>query len=372
MKKRLLMILTLAILLVGCGNQQETNSTTTEKQTTTEAPHEHTYTESTTKEATCTEAGEKTFTCDCGDTYTEQIEAIGHSYEVVADSAINATCETDGKEADTKCSVCTDVVSGAVIPATGHNYGDYVYNNDATYEADGTETATCVCGSTDTRTASGTKLELPAEPNMYGLTFEEWSSKFAHWYSMVDQDVYFEPYFKSPVIGTLSINDEVKITGNSINYNEAKDPPYTGNESPSDILWYRIDYNGQTGYVPKEDIWRAKRDTSIELNPMAWNYPTVDGLGSNIYPPTDGNWYYVYGASHGTVVKLNPYCEFAEIYDGPDRNVIGTITDTSVSLQLTGHAYTYYQGGGTGHRYIYEVYYNGQIAYIDDLTTYSE
>lgn len=43
-------------------------------------PHEHSYTSEVTKAATCTEAGTKTFTCSCGDTYTEDIEATGHTY----------------------------------------------------------------------------------------------------------------------------------------------------------------------------------------------------------------------------------------------------------------------------------------------------
>ena len=176
--------------------------------------HAHSYTESVTVAPTCTEAGEKTFSCDCGDTYTEAIEATGHNYEVMADSAVNATCEADGKEADAKCSACSDVVSGAVIPATGHSYeavadssaepsctkdgkeedmmcssckdvvegnpipatghdyGEYVYNNDATTEADGTETATCQsCGKEKTRTAKGTiRNEECVIPNEDGNT----------------------------------------------------------------------------------------------------------------------------------------------------------------------------------------------------------
>lgn len=44
------------------------------------------------------------------------------------------------------------------MTATGHVF-NYVYNEDATYLADGTETATCVnCDETDTRTAEGTML----------------------------------------------------------------------------------------------------------------------------------------------------------------------------------------------------------------------
>ena len=79
--------------------------------TPTEVPHEHSYAESITMEATCETDGEKSFLCECGDNYKE------------------------------------------VIKGTGHSYGNYVYNKDATYEADGTETAECTaCGATDTRT----------------------------------------------------------------------------------------------------------------------------------------------------------------------------------------------------------------------------
>ena len=57
--------------------------------------HTHSYTGVVTKAATCTEAGEKTYTCSCGESYTEAIPAAGHSY-TVADSKA-ATCTEDGE-----------------------------------------------------------------------------------------------------------------------------------------------------------------------------------------------------------------------------------------------------------------------------------
>lgn len=45
-----------------------------------EPEHKHSYEETTTKEATCTESGEKTYTCECGDSYAEPIPAKGHNY----------------------------------------------------------------------------------------------------------------------------------------------------------------------------------------------------------------------------------------------------------------------------------------------------
>ena len=51
---------------------------------------DHAYTEETTTEPGCETAGEKTYTCSkCGDSYTEEIDATGHSYE-------NGTCTVCG------------------------------------------------------------------------------------------------------------------------------------------------------------------------------------------------------------------------------------------------------------------------------------
>ena len=58
--------------------------------------HTHSYTETITKQATCADAGERTFSCKCGDSYTEAIPATGHDYKV--ESTIAATCTEAEKE----------------------------------------------------------------------------------------------------------------------------------------------------------------------------------------------------------------------------------------------------------------------------------
>lgn len=56
-------------------------TTPTPAVTTTPAPsHTHSYSAKITKEPTCTAAGVKTFTCSCGDKYTETIPANGHNW----------------------------------------------------------------------------------------------------------------------------------------------------------------------------------------------------------------------------------------------------------------------------------------------------
>ncbi len=43
--------------------------------------HTHNYSKTITKEPTCTEKGVATYKCECGETYTEEIDALGHNYE---------------------------------------------------------------------------------------------------------------------------------------------------------------------------------------------------------------------------------------------------------------------------------------------------
>ena len=114
--------------------------------------HVHSYTESITKQPTCTEEGEKTFTCDCGDTYTEIIPAKGHT-EII-DKAVPATCTTDGKTEGSHCYVCGEVIKAqTVIKATGHNFGSWSTTKAATCTESGTQTRKCAsCGKTETKT----------------------------------------------------------------------------------------------------------------------------------------------------------------------------------------------------------------------------
>ncbi|MCQ2209989.1 MAG: leucine-rich repeat protein [Paludibacteraceae bacterium] len=91
----------------------------------------------------------------------DTIEALGH--KVVTDAAVTATCTHFGLKEGSHCSVCkTVLVKQDTIEALGHSFTLYVYNDDATTEADGTKTAACDhegCDETDTQVAVGTKLE---------------------------------------------------------------------------------------------------------------------------------------------------------------------------------------------------------------------
>lgn len=98
--------------------------------------HKHSYIESI-KESTCTQLGEKIFTCECGDTYTEEIAVLGHDYKAVI---TNSTCTEKGYTTYT-CSRCNDTYTDSVVAATGHDYNLTI--TDATCTTNGNKHYEC-------------------------------------------------------------------------------------------------------------------------------------------------------------------------------------------------------------------------------------
>ncbi|MBP3784398.1 MAG: hypothetical protein J6I68_14225 [Butyrivibrio sp.] len=105
--------------------------------------HTHSYTATVTKDATCTEAGEMTYTCSCGDSYTEVIAMKSHNYESTVTK--EPTCTETGTETK-ECADCGDTIE-SVIPALGHKAGDWVTEKEATCSEEGRNVRYCtVCG----------------------------------------------------------------------------------------------------------------------------------------------------------------------------------------------------------------------------------
>lgn len=86
------------------------------------ADHTHSYTSKITTNATCVQEGTKTYTCSCGETYTESIARVNHNYKT---TQISATCTTDGY-IRYSCSLCNDTYMDGRVNALGHDYADTV------------------------------------------------------------------------------------------------------------------------------------------------------------------------------------------------------------------------------------------------------
>ena len=143
--------------------------------------HTHEYQYSVTKEATCEFSGISYGYCSCGKTDEKVIPALGHTFKndvcsvcgfnrlsdhvhtVVIDEGLPATCESIGLTEGSHCSACNMIITKQeVIPAIGHLFMKYTFDNNSTCQQDGTKTAVCDregCNVTDTRVAKGTKTE---------------------------------------------------------------------------------------------------------------------------------------------------------------------------------------------------------------------
>lgn len=157
--------------------------------TATGQTHSHNYTSTITKNPTCTENGVKTYTCSCGDSYTEKtaaaghkwdggtaekaetctedgisvftctscketkketVKATGHSVETLAE--VLPTCTQSGLTEGQKCAVCGEILTAQTeIPAAGHTYRLLSITNENGEE---TDTYSCVtCGDSYIETA---------------------------------------------------------------------------------------------------------------------------------------------------------------------------------------------------------------------------
>ena len=105
------------------------------------------------KDSTCTEAGEKVYTCKvCGETKTEAIEALDHAYSEEWTVDKEATCEEAGSKSHhctrPGCDSKSDVT---VIEALGHEWGEGKETKAPTCTEAGEKTYTCTrCNATKT------------------------------------------------------------------------------------------------------------------------------------------------------------------------------------------------------------------------------
>lgn len=169
--------------------------------------HKHSYTGAVTTPAACTATGVRTYTCSCGDSYTETIPATGHKYgsptwSWTGNTSAKAafTCQNDSSHTDTVTASITSVVTTeatctnngvrtytasvtfngvnytdtktGVIPATRHNWASEWSSNSEQHWHVCTNEG---CTVTDTKTAHAFDWVIDREPTVstVGLKHEE-------------------------------------------------------------------------------------------------------------------------------------------------------------------------------------------------------
>ena len=118
----------LAVSLAACESETDsptevpTASTAPQAETPTTPVHQHSYAK-TIITPTCTAAGYTEYTCDCGDSYFQDlINAAGHSY---GEKVVAPTADAEGYTEHT-CTACGDVYTGSFVdridPSHKHSY----------------------------------------------------------------------------------------------------------------------------------------------------------------------------------------------------------------------------------------------------------
>lgn len=123
--------------------------------------HTHKYTEKITQEPTCASEGIRTYTCTCGDCYSDSIERIPHSYK---ETAFEPNCVSVGWT-EHECSACGDLYYSDwkdPIP-DAHNF-----------QLDSIRKPTCTCSGEEVYRCTGCWKSYDVYIPMLDCDFGEW------------------------------------------------------------------------------------------------------------------------------------------------------------------------------------------------------
>ena len=338
--------------------------------------HTHKFTGVVT-DPTCTEAGYTTFTCGCGETYTEAgAAALGHSYKDVitkptcteggytthtctvcgyekVDSQTNAaghsykdvvtkpTC-TEGGYTTSTCSVCGDEKVGSHTEATGHNYEGVLEGIMMTY--------TCtVCGHSYSEPAQQT-IQVPG--NLTGLVN---GSKEYLWTSNMNGNLTIDKAAANLVGASITVTingeeaqpteegyavkvgDEVRIVVTTFYSVEINIPISMGegsfNPDVDSPMEFELNFSGANG---AEEEWRAPITGKLTFIISASDLNgglTMDGVTFRVIDAAD-NWYNHYDEAFGLDANGNHYITL-EVTEGDTLKIVAYANDFQSSGKLS-------------------------------------
>lgn len=374
--------------------------------------HIHSYTSEITTPATCTAAGVETFTCECGDSYTEAIPALQHDYiyhyvdatctergytratcsrcdydeildysyvdalghDMIPQAPVAPTCTEEGYT-PLVCSRCDATDLTDIVDELGHVY-DYLDNGNGTHKYycvrcetvfDAAEECVyddgvCIgCGHVQKTASYGDFVLVTEAPS-------DWSGS----YLIVCEN------------NSTAFNGSLSTPNAAGNYNSVtiSDGVITGSttvrsyavtiEKVSGTDYYTIKlgsgkYMGNTGSSTGINASTTKYQNAISLD-ASGNAVIANTSGSHIYnfrfnSASASNRFAFYGTSTGYGVKLYRYIECPHSYDGGVETTPATCTEPGVktfTCALCGDTYTE-PIAALGHSYTYGAEQNGTV-----------
>ena len=261
---------------------------------------EHEYEWTVTKEATCTEEGTETGTCKvCKKEVTEKIDVKGHSYS-----------ESWTKDASGHWHVATCEHTDEKSGFAEHTFGEYVSNNDATTEADGTKTRECsVCGYEDTVTDEGSKIIVPEFVFVKGGTVvgaknsNNYAGVFIEGRTVTLSDFYMGKYEVTQE-EYASVMAGQTVTVNGTEYALESNPSYCTKDSNNYTLFSgdvqeKRPVEGVTWY---DAVWYCNALSEKEGLTKAYNIEVTE-----VKQASGKTGYYIYGATVALNANANGY-----------------------------------------------------------------
>ena len=249
--------------------------------------HSHSYTSKITKKATCTENGIKTYTCTCGDSYTEAIDKIAHKFtNYVYEN--NGACAMPSMSTATEAAYC-DYGCGTVdryeVPPR-HIIVEWATYKPATYFETGEEIGHCInCSGSH----GGGYYEFRTIPM---LVFEGKFSdiKESHWFYSSVEFVVKHGYMNGMSETKFSPNSNItreqfvlilaNIAGVDTNAYKNESSGFTDVKTGQ---WYSgaVTWAVKEGYVSGMSATKFGRGQSIQraaLARMLYNYASANGI----------------------------------------------------------------------------------------------
>lgn len=133
----------------GAVGSKTSTGTSSNAATGSTVQHTHNYVKEVTKKPTCKDKGLNTYRCTCGETYTEEVEKLEHSWSKWTVSQ-EATCRDKGVEKRT-CSNCQEEEKRD-IDKLAHEFDEWTVVTAPTCSKEGVEQRVCKkCGGKEQR-----------------------------------------------------------------------------------------------------------------------------------------------------------------------------------------------------------------------------
>ena len=237
-----------------------------------------------------------------GDTVADQnyvttcTGGFGSETVTVNADSFTVVLETDMSNTDYGFAITAvdyDFCSEGNIPATGHQYGSYRYNNDATCSQNGTETAVCVvCGSTDTRECPNSTIPHTYSSQIIAPTCTE-QGYTLHSCSVCDntyKDDFVDPIAhsfhsgKCTACGAYSPSfAEFKVVPNKLDCNTVEYRIYAHGENIT-ALQFNLYLPAEISYVPGSAFIPEGLKIHLDWAEVDWTEESMMWTGYNDLP----------------------------------------------------------------------------------------